>query len=72
MNPNKLYNIKFDGVDHSDFPKYTDAYISEAMYEGEYLTEDELDQINENTAFVYSRVTDYIIDLRCAAIEQER
>lgn len=40
--------IQFDGIDYTDYPKFCDAYISSARYEGRELTELELEDINDN------------------------
>lgn len=40
--------VVIDGVDSSDYPKFCDAYISEAYYNnGDALTENELDKLTE-------------------------
>ena len=40
--------LSFDGIDHSDAPKYCDAYVLEAIWAdtGEKLTDSELDQLD--------------------------
>lgn len=50
------------GIDHKDYPDYVDAYIHSAYYEhsGEELTDEELDQLNENSDLVYQCVIDWI------------
>jgi hypothetical protein len=51
----KYQNIEFDGVDNSDYPDFCDAFICYAEdEEGEPLTEDELDLLNDDREFVHS------------------
>lgn len=49
-----------DGIDMTDYPKFCDAYISEAEINGVEATEEQLEEINENGEFVLESVYDYI------------
>ena len=41
-------SIELDGVDFSDFPKFSDAFISKASFEdGTKLTDNELDSLTD-------------------------
>jgi len=53
----KITNIVFDGVNNSDYPDYSDAFIVSAEYEGEPLTESQLDMLNEDSELVYELLT---------------
>lgn len=53
----KITNIVFDGVNKSDYPDYSDAFIVSAEYEGEPLTESQLDMLNEDSELVYELLT---------------
>lgn len=45
--------IQLDGIDHSDYPDYCDAYICYAEHiDGSPLSEDELDKLNEDTCLI--------------------
>ena len=58
----KLTNLEFDGVNHNDYPDYCDAYLSSAELNGEELTLDELEYINENNVdFVYDELMKYLL-----------
>lgn len=59
MNYDKLTDIRFEDVDHDDYPDYCDAYVSSAKYEGVELTEDELDALNDSDF-----VSEYLLKLR--------
>lgn len=53
---NKISNIQLADVNPSDYPDFSDAYIKSAEYEGRWLTEKELDDLNENRELVYEIV----------------
>ncbi len=60
MDLTKVDNIVIDGIDHNDAPDFVDAYISSADYDGVPMTEDELDELNEDTDFVYEKVMNHL------------
>jgi hypothetical protein len=49
-----------EGIDHSDYPDYCDAYITEATYDGEEVTEEQLEEINNDSQFVYDAVINWL------------
>jgi predicted neuraminidase len=53
-----------DGIDTKDYPDFCDAYIMEAsVYQNgtwREATEDELDELNEDSDLVYKCVEDYL------------
>ena len=57
----KVEVIGVDGIDHCDYPEYCDAYISEANYKGKPMSDNMLDEINDNHPdFVYQQVWAFI------------
>ena len=52
----KIDNIEIDGIDMHDYPDFVDAYILSADYDGKEMTEDQLDEINDDRDFVYSKI----------------
>jgi hypothetical protein len=60
MDYSKIKIISLEGLDHSDFPRYCDAFIAEATYDGKPMTEDELDEVNSNLDFLQSAIHDYL------------
>jgi hypothetical protein len=60
MDYDKIENIQFDGIDHRDYPDYCDAFIISADYEGREMTEEELDELNDNREFVYNALMDHL------------
>ena len=55
-----ITDIELDGIDTKDAPDFCDAFIVSAEYDGEPMTEEQLDQINDDRDFVYSKVLEYI------------
>ena len=49
-------NIEVDDIDTSDYPDFCDAFISSADYNGKPMTDDQLDELNEDSDFVYECV----------------
>ncbi len=57
----KLDDYRIDGIDHSDYPDFVDAFISWATWDdGTELTDDELDKINEDGALVHQLVWEHL------------
>jgi hypothetical protein len=56
----KVSVIEFDGIDHRDHPDYCDAYILSAEYDGREMTEEELEELNEDREFVHEQVWNHI------------
>lgn len=60
MNYKLIDNIEVDGVDTKDYPDFCDAYILSADYDGKPMTEDQLNEINEDSDFVYDCIVNFI------------
>ena len=60
MDFNLIDDIEIDGIDHSDYPDYCDAYISNATYDGKKMTEEQLDIVNGDSMFVHEEVMKHI------------
>lgn len=56
----KIDDVEVDGIDGRDAPDFCDAYISSASYDGRDMTEAELDALNEDSAYVYEAVQNWI------------
>jgi len=50
-----ISNIVIGGIDQEDFPDFCDSYIESGTYKSRDLTDIELDEINEDSAFVYEK-----------------
>ena len=40
--------LEWDGIDHRDHPDYCDAYVVSGEIDGREMTEEELEELNEN------------------------
>lgn len=60
INKSDISGVVFEDIDHNDYPDYCDAYISEACYMGEPMTNDEIDALNEDSDLVYDLLMDYL------------
>ena len=47
----KIDNIEIDGIDTKDYPDFCDAYIVSADYDGKPMTDEQLDELNEDGDF---------------------
>lgn len=56
MEYTKIENVEVDGIDTSDYPDFCDAFIASAYYDGEPMTAKQLDELNEDSDFVYDCV----------------
>lgn len=52
----KISNVFVDGIDMADYGDFCDAYIESADYEDRAMTEEELEVLNEDSAFVNEAV----------------
>lgn len=52
----KIDSVEVEGIDTRDYPDFTDAFISYAELDGKPLTEDQLNDLNEDRDFVYEEV----------------
>lgn len=53
-----IEDIEFGGIDYSDAPDFTDAFISYATRDGVMLTEAELDELDSD--FVHEKLIEYL------------
>lgn len=57
---NKLEKIEVDGIDIGDYPDFVDAFISYAEIDGVELTDEQLDELNDDYPdLVYDCVINY-------------
>ena len=60
MDYKKIDNIEIDGIDTKDYPDFCDAYIVSADYDGVPMTDEQLDELNEDGDYVYEHIMDYL------------
>ena len=56
MDYTKIENVEVDGIDTKDYPDFCDAFIASADYDGQPMTDDQLDELNEDADFVHECV----------------
>ena len=54
----KITNVVLDGIHHWDYPDYCDAFIDSADYDGKPMTDEQLDDLNEDSDLVFELVWD--------------
>ena len=61
-NRRELINIELEEINHWDAPDYCDAFIVSAAWAdtGSQLTDEELDELNEDKDLVHNAVYQYI------------
>jgi len=60
MNYDLITNIEVDGIDTRDYPDFCDAYIVYAEYDGEAMSDEQIDILNEDSNFVHDCVYDQL------------
>jgi len=60
MNYSKIDNVVLDGIDTNDYPDFCNAFIFSADYNGKPMTEDQLNEINEDHDYVYQEVINHL------------
>ena len=53
MDYSQITNVEVEDIDTDDYPDFCDAYISSAEYKGKEMTEDQLEELNDDGDFVY-------------------
>lgn len=57
---NSITEVKVGGIDMSDYPKFCDAYIESALIDGVEATEAELEDLTEDSSFLYECIHNQI------------
>ena len=64
LNGLEVSDFEVDGIDTSDYPDFCDAYIADAsiLENGKWreATEQELDELNNDSDLVYEQVENYL------------
>ena len=57
INTKLIDNIEVDGIDYGDYPDFTDSFIAAADLDGVEMTDEQLEDLNDNYPdFVYESV----------------
>ena len=57
---NLIEDVEVDGIDYADYPDFCDAFIASAIYDGKPMSDEMLDELNEDYDFVYESITNHI------------
>jgi hypothetical protein len=60
MNYKLIDNIEIEGIDTKDYPDFCDAFIASADYDGEPMNDKQIDELNEDSDFLYEAIQNYI------------
>ncbi len=60
MDYKKIDNIEMEDVYTWDYPDFCDAYILSADYDGVPMTDEQLDELNEDGDYIYECVLNYL------------
>lgn len=62
LNNRSVVDLDIDGIDMRDYPDFCDAYIAGAIWEDteESLTDEELEELNDDRDLVYELVLERI------------
>ena len=60
MDYKRIDNIEVDGIDTNDYPDFCDAFIASAYYKGVEMNEEQLDELNKDSDFVYECVNNQL------------
>lgn len=56
LNYDLIDNIEVDGIDTNDYPDFCDAFIVSANYDGQPMSEAQIDELNEDSSFLHDCV----------------
>ena len=60
IDTSKVTDTEIEDVMLSDYPDFCDAYIANATYDGREITEEELEELNEDRDFIYEAAMESI------------
>jgi len=60
MNYKLIDNIEIEGIDTKDYPDFCDAFIASADYDGEPMNDEQIDELNEDSDFVYEAIQNHL------------
>ena len=61
MKTDEIDSIEFEDINFSDYPDFCDALICYAERNGEPMTVTELNELNEDTHFVYEKLMEHLL-----------
>lgn len=56
------FDLVFDGIDYKDYPDFVDAYIVSGKQNGIILSQEEIEELNDNKPFVNYQLHIYLME----------
>ena len=57
INLSEVNDIEFSGIDNSDYPDYSDAFIESATYKNREMNQEEIDELTDDyPEFIYNEL----------------
>jgi len=60
MNLDQITNVQVAGIDMRDYPDLVDSFITTATYCGKPMTDEQLDELNDDSDYVHKCVMDHL------------
>jgi hypothetical protein len=60
LDTTKVDNIVFEDVDTNDYPDFVDAHIVSADYDGEPMSDSDIEELNEDNEFIYEKLMEHL------------
>ena len=60
MDYKKINNVQVEGIDYKDAPDFCDAFIFYAELDGVPMTDEQIEELNNDSDFVHDCVQNYI------------
>jgi len=62
LDKTKVENVLVEGINLWDYPDLCDSFIESADYDGKPMTEEQLEEINQDSEFVYNHAIEQVND----------
>lgn len=61
MDTSKISNLQFEDIHTNEYPDFSSAWVSNADYDGEPMTIDQLEELNNDYGdFIYEKLLNHI------------
>lgn len=50
-----ISDVVVEGIDTQDYPDFVDAFIASALYDGKEMTDEQLEEINDDGEFIHEK-----------------
>ena len=56
INQALIDNVVIEGIEEKDYPDFCDAFVSSADYDGEPMTDEMIDRVNDDSDLLYDLI----------------